>query len=119
MHNMYEIIDYQGEGHDGPGVIQATCIDDEEEYVSLHDPPQEARYQVPHAQGGAGNTRTTVTNDESEVKGSSDCQVQKKRTKANQKMSLCAEFARSNPFSDDNSIFSLGSICLLQHRKLC
>ena len=77
MHNMYEIIDYQGEGHDGPGTKQATCIDDEEEYVSLHDPPQEARYKVPHAQGGAGNTRTTVTNNESEVKGSSDCQVQK------------------------------------------
>ena len=122
MH-MYEIVGYQGEGHKlNDGTKQTTSIDDEEEYVSLHDPSYEessARYQVPCAQGGTSDIRTTVTNDEPEVKGSSDCQVQKKRTKANQKMPLCTEFTRSYPFSDDNSIFSLGSICFLQHRKLC
>ena len=92
--HMYEIVSYQGEGHKlNDGTKQTTCIDDKEElYMSLHDPSHEessARYQVSCVQGGTGDIRTIVTNDEPEVKGSSECQVQKNELKQI-KRCLCA-----------------------------
>ena len=63
----------QGGGHKlNDKTERVTCFDEqEEEYMSLHDPQQEGSSTYQEPQWCDRNTKTAVSNDE--VKGSSDC----------------------------------------------
>ena len=89
MH-MYDVVGYQGGGHKlqcHDKTERVACFnEEEEEYMSLHDPQQEGSSKYQEPQWCARNMTTAVSNDE--VKGSSDCHGLKDEVKQ-MKRCLC------------------------------